>query len=119
MVGWMGNVQLYPIRAIAPDDLVAVISKMENVSIVSGPHKFRADAILDGVRVKRGNVVALVQFPTATGLRHGFSSINISTQWLGPGGDAFVRDLAEAMQSRFGDRAATVKIVPMINDGGP
>ena len=113
--------QLHPIRAIAPDDVVTVISKMKNVSIVSGPpKKFRAeDAVVEGVRVKRGSVVAIVMFPTANGLLRGFSSINVSTQWLGPGGEAFVRDLAEAMQNRFGDPAATVKIAPIINDSGP
>jgi len=74
--------------------------------------------------VKRGNVVAAVVFPTFTVVKSHSSfksvaTITILTNSRSAAGEAFVKDLADAPQRKFGDWSVSPRVERLINDSGP
>jgi hypothetical protein len=70
------------------------------------------------VTVRRGNVVAFVRFPNRI-RRRDSDAINIDTASRSATGKAFVKDLADALQIRFGLSGVRPLVEPDISDGGP
>ena len=96
---------------------MAVVGKMKGVSIVSPPSKsLPPDTVLNGVQVKRGGVVAVVMFPTRTGLKNRLSSIVIGTQTESADGKTFVSELANNLQKKFGDPSRKPQTVRSVKD---
>jgi hypothetical protein len=118
-VGWESYVYLRHTRSVPPNAVVAVVGKMNGVSIVSPPTKnLPPDTVLNSVQVKRGEVVAVVMFPTRAGLKNRLSSIVIGTQTQSTEGKTFVSDLATKLQEKFGDPSRKPQIARSIKDHG-
>jgi hypothetical protein len=118
-VGWESYVYLRHTRSVPPNAVVAVVGKMNGVAIVSPPTKnLPPDTVLNSVQVKRGDVVAVVMFPTRAGLKNRLSSIVIGTQTQSAEGKTFVSDLAAKLQDKFGDPSRKPQIARSIKDHG-
>ena len=103
-VGWESTVHLRHNQNILPTGVVAAVNKMKNVAVVSPAAKnLPADTVLQNIQVKRKDVVAIVMFPTAAGLKQQVTSIIIGTQSSSGDGKAFVKDLADTLQKKYGD----------------
>jgi hypothetical protein len=111
-VGWESTVHLRPNKNILPTGVVAVVSKMKNVAVVSPAAKnLPADSVLQSIQVKRQDVVAIVMFPTAAGLKDQVTSIIIGTQSKSLDGKAFVKDLSDTLQKKYGDSSTPPRAV--------
>jgi hypothetical protein len=116
-VGWESYVYLRHTRSVPPNAVVAVVGKMNGVAIVSPPTKnLPPDTVLNSVQVKRGDVVAVVMFPTRAGLKNRLSSIVIGTQTQSAEGKTIVSDLAAKLQDKFGDPSRKPQIARSIKD---
>jgi hypothetical protein len=116
-VGWESYVYLRHTQGVPPNAVVAVVGKMKDVSIVSPPSKsLPPDTVLNSVQVKRGGVVAVVMFPTRTGLKNKLSSIVIGTQTESADGKTFVSELAHNLQKKFGDPSRKPQTVRSVKD---
>jgi hypothetical protein len=112
-------VYLRQTHSVPPNAVVAVVGKMKGVSVVSPPQKnLSPDTVLNSVQVKRGNVVAVVMFPTRAGLKSRLSSIVIGTQTQSADGKDFINDLVDNLQKKFGDPARQPKIVRSVENAG-
>jgi hypothetical protein len=118
-VGWESYVYLHKTQSVPPHAVVAVVGKMKGVSIVSPPQKnLSSDTVLNSVQVKRGNVVAVVMFPTRAGLKNRLTSIVIGTQTQSADGRDFIKELADLLQKRFGDPSRQPKTVRSVDYAG-
>jgi hypothetical protein len=118
-VGWESHVYLRHNQNVPSSSLVAVVGKMKGVSVVSLPPKnLPADTVLNSMQVKRGDVIAVVMFPTRAGLKSRLSSIVIGTQSQSPDGRTFVKDLADKLQKKFGDPSKSPQVVRSVNESG-
>jgi hypothetical protein len=118
-VGWESYVYLRHNPSVPPNAVVAVVGKINGVSIVSPPaEKLPPDTVLNSVQVKRGDIVAVVMFPTRAGLKNRLSSIVIGTQMQSAEGKTFVSDLASKLQARFGDPSRKPEIARSVKDHG-
>ena len=92
---------------------------MKGVSVVSSPPKnLPADTVLNSMQVKRGDVIAVLMFPTRAGLKSHLSSIVIGTQSQSPDGRTFVKDVADKLQKKFGDPSKSPQVVRSIKEAG-
>ena len=92
---------------------------MKDVSVVSPPPKnLPADSVLNSMQVKRGDVIAIVMFPTRAGLKSRLSSIVIGTQAQSVDGKTFVKDLADKLQKKFGDPSKSPQVVRSVKEAG-
>jgi hypothetical protein len=125
MIGWQSNVYIRPVRSVTPEDIAAVASGMKAVSVITTPPKNLSVTSADiSFEVKRGNVVAVVTFPTFTVVKYdsaykSVATINISTYSRSAASKAFVKDLADALQHKFGDPSFVPPVERLVNDGGP
>jgi len=104
---------------VPPNAVVAVVGKIKGVSVVSPPQKnLPPDTVLNSVQVKRGDVVAVVMFPTHAGLKSRLSSIVIGTQTQSANGKEFVDELADNLQKKFGDPSRKPKTVRSVDYAG-
>jgi len=111
-VGWESTVHLRHNKNILPTGVVAVVSKMKNVAVVSPAAKnLPADSVLQSIQVKRKDVVAIVMFPTAAGLKDQVTSIIIGTQSKSLDGKDFVKDLTDTLQQKYGDSSTPPRAV--------
>ena len=118
-VGWESHVYLRHDQNVASNSLVAVVGKMKNVAVVSPPPKnLPADSVLNSMQVKRGEVIAVVMFPTRAGLKSRLSSIVIGTQSQSADGRTFVKDLADKLQKKFGDPSKSPQVVRSVKEAG-
>ena len=118
-VGWESHVYLRHNQHVASNSLVAVVGKMKNVAVVSpAPKNLPADSVLNSMQVKRGEVIAVVMFPTRAGLKSRFSSIVIGTQTQSADGKVFVKDLADNLQKKFGDPSKSPQVVRSVKEAG-
>ena len=105
--------------SVPPNAVLAVVGKIKGVSIVSPPaKKLPPDTVLNSVQVKRGEIVAVVMFPTRAGLKNRLSSIVIGTQTQSADGKTFVSDLAAKLQARFGNPSRKPEIARSVKDHG-
>lgn len=110
---------LRPGKRVPGGEVVAVVTKMKGVSVVSPPPKQPPqDSALEGIQVKRGDVVAIVMFPTPIGLKQKVFSIIVGTQSQSADGKAFVQDLANTLQKKYGDSAHPPGSVKAVRRGG-
>ena len=92
---------------------------MKNVAVVSPPPKnLPADSVLNSMQVKRGEVIAVVMFPTRAGLKSRLSSIVIGTQSQSADGRTLVKDLADKLQKKFGDPSKSPQVVRSVKEAG-
>jgi|GEM_PF-3241410 hypothetical protein len=118
-VGWESYVYLHQTQSVPPNAVVAVVGKIKGVSVVSPPQKnLPPDTVLNSVQVKRGDVVAVVMFPTHAGLKSRLSSIVIGTQTQSANGKEFVDELADNLQKKFGDPSRKPKTVRSVDYAG-
>lgn len=111
-VGWESTVHLRHNQNILPTGVVAVITKMKNVAVVSPAAKnLPAGTVLQNIQVKRSDVVAIVMFPTAAGLKQQLTSIIIGTQSNSIDGKDFVKDLTDTLQKKYGDSSTPPRAV--------
>lgn len=107
------------LRPVLPGEIVAAVSGINGLSVVSAPPKHLSEgAVSERIDVRRGKIVAYVLFPTPLG-RKGSYTINIGTFSRSAEGKTFVKDLADALQEKFGPPSFVPQIEPIINDGGP
>jgi hypothetical protein len=69
--------------------------------------------------VKRNDVVAIVMFPTAAGLKQQVTSIIIGTQSKSVDGKDFVKDLTDTLQKKYGDSSTPPQAVRSMNQPQP
>jgi hypothetical protein len=118
-LGWVGTVDVVSLEPLQTGEIVAAISGMNGVSISGLPLRHVPEGWLyESIGVTRGNVVAFIRFPTPLG-RKSSDAISIDTSLRSADGKAFVRDLADALQKRFGNSAVRPRVEPLVNDGGP
>jgi hypothetical protein len=111
-VGWESHVYLRYKQNVPSSAVVAVVGKMKGVSVVSPPAKnLPPDTVLNNVQVKRGDVIAVVMFPTRAGLKSRLSSIVVGTQTQSAEGKTFVKDLADGLQKKFGEPSKSPQVV--------
>lgn len=85
---------------------------MKDVAVVSSEAKnLPADSTLQSIQVKRKDVVAIVMFPTAAGLKQQVSSIIVGTQSKSLDGKEFVKDLTDALHKKYGDSSTPPRAV--------
>ena len=118
-VGWESHVYLRHNQNVPSNSVVAVVGKMKDVSVVSPPPKnLPADSVLNSMQVKRGEVIAVVMFPTRAGLKSRLSSIVIGTQSQSVDGKTFVKDLADKIQRKFGDPSKSPQVIRSVKEAG-
>ena len=118
-VGWESHVYLRHKENVPSGAVVAVVGKIKGVSVVSPPAKnLPPDTILNNVQVKRGDVIAVVMFPTRAGLKNRLSSIVIGTQTQSAEGKTFVKDLADSLQKKFGEPSKSPQVVRSVKEAG-
>jgi len=118
-VGWESHVYLRHNQNVPSGAVVAVVGKMKGVSVVSPPAKnLSADTVLNNVQVKRGDVIAVVMFPTRAGLKSRLSSIVVGTQAQSAEGKTFVKDLADKLQNKFGEPSKSPQVVRSVKEAG-
>jgi hypothetical protein len=118
-VGWESHVYLRHNQNVPSSAVVAVIGKMKGVSVVSPPDKnLPLDTVLNNVQVKRGDVIAVVMFPTRAGLESRLSSIVVGTQTQSAEGKTFVKDLADKLQNKFGEPSKSPQVVRSVREAG-
>src|ERR1700759_2808444 len=101
-VGWESHVYLRHNQNVPPNSVVAVVGKMKGVAVVSPPAKnLPADTVLNNVQVKRGDIIAVVMFPTQAGLKSRLSSIVVGTQTQSGESKTLVKELAYNVQNKF------------------
>ena len=111
-VGWESTVHLRHNQKILPTGVVAAVSKMKDVAVVSpAAENLPADSVLQNIQVKRKDVVAIVMFPTAAGLKQQMTSIIIGTQSKSSDGKDFVKDLTDTLQKKYGDSSTPPQAV--------
>ena len=119
-IGWETKVSLRQTNHLPAGGVVAVVKRIKGVTVVSPPPKQPPqDNDFEGLQVKRGDVVAIVMFPTPVGLKQKASSIIVATQSQSAGGKAFVKDLADALHKKYGDTARPRADVKAVRGGGP
>ena len=119
-VGWESTVHLRQKQNILPTGVVAAVSKMKNVAVVSPAAKnLPAGTVLQNIQVKRQDVVAIVMFPTAAGLKQQVTSIIIGTQSKSVDGKDFVKDLTDTLQKKYGDSSTPLQAVRSLNQPQP
>src|ERR1700747_3877379 len=102
-VGWESHVYLRHNQNVPPNAVVAVVGKMKGVAVVSPPAKnLPPDTVLNNVEVKRGDVIAVVMFPTRAGLKNRLSSIVVGPQTPSAEGTTFVKALADSQHTKLG-----------------
>jgi hypothetical protein len=118
-VGWESHVYLRHKENVPSGALVAVVGKMKGVSVVSPPAKNSPpDTVLNNVEVKRGDVIAVVMFPTRAGLKNRLSSIVVGTQTQSAEGKTFVEDLADNLQKKFGEPSKSPQVIRSVKESG-
>jgi hypothetical protein len=118
-VGWESHVYLRHNQNVPSSAVVAVVGKMKGVSVVSPPDKnLPLDTVLNNVQVKRGDVIAVVMFPTRAGLESRLSSIVVGTQTQSAEGKTFVKDLADKLQNKFGEPSKSPQVVRSVREAG-
>lgn len=118
-VGWESHVYLRHKQNVPSGAVVAVVGKMKGVSVVSPPSKnLPPDTVLNNVQVKRGDVIAVVMFPTPAGLKSRLSSIVVGTQTQSAEGKTFVKDLADNLQRKFGEPSKSPQVVRSVKEAG-
>jgi len=118
-VGWESHVYLRHNQNVPPNSVVAAVGKMNGVSVVSPPAKnLPPDTVLNNVQVKRGDVIAVVMFPTRAGLKSRLSSIVVGTQTQSVEGKAFVKELADKLQKKFGEPSKSPQVVRSVKESG-
>ena len=119
-VGWESTVHLRHNQNILPTGVVAAIRKMKNVSVVSPLAKnLSADTVLQNIQVKRKDVVAIVMFPTAAGLKQQVTSIMIGTQSKSVDGKVLVKDLTDTLEKKYGDSSTPPRAVRSMSQPEP
>ena len=76
------------------------------------------DTVLNNVQVKRGDVIAVVMFPTRAGLKSRLSSIVVGTQTQSVEGKTFVKDLADGLQKKFDEPSKSPQVVRSVKEAG-
>ena len=118
-VGWESHVYLRHNQNVPPNAVVAVVGKMKGVAVLSSPAKnLPADTVLNNVQVKRGDVIAVVMFPTRAGFKSRLSSIVVGTQTQSVEGKSFVKDLADNLQKKFGEPSKSPQVVRSVKEAG-
>jgi hypothetical protein len=114
-VGWESTVHLRHNQNILPTGVVAAVNKMKNVAVVSPAKNLPADTVLQNIQVKRKDIVAIVMFPTAAGLKQQLTSIMIGTESKSADGKDFVKDLTDTLQKKYGDSSTPPRAVRSMN----
>ena len=118
-VGWESHVYLRHNQNVPPNAVVAVVGKMKGVAVVSPPAKnLPADTVLNNVQVKRGDIIAVVMFPTQAGLKSRLSSIVVGTQTQSAEGKTFVKELADKLQKKFGEPSKSPQVIRSVKESG-
>jgi hypothetical protein len=118
-VGWESHVYIRHKENVPAGAVVAVVGKMKGVSVVSPPAiNLPPDTVLNNVQVKRGDVIAVVMFPTRAGLKSRLSSIVVGTQTQSAEGKTFVKDLADSLQKKFGEPSKSPQVVRSVKEAG-
>ena len=111
--GWVSAVEVDSRQPLRPGEIVAVIRGMNGVSIVGLPRRHLPEGYkYDTITVRRGNVVAVISFRTLLGRK---TSDNIGIDASSPDGRALVRDLADALQRKFGKSAVRPHVEAEVN----
>jgi hypothetical protein len=117
-VGWESHVYLRHNQNVPSGSVVAVVGKMKGVAVVSPPAKnLPPDTVVNNVQVKRGDVIAVVVFPTRAGLKSRLSSIIVGTQTQSVDGKNFVKELADKLQKKFGEPSKSPQVVRSVKEG--
>ena len=118
-MGWESHVYLHHNQNVPPNSVVTVVGKMKGVSVVSPPAKnLPPDTVLNNVQVKRGDIIAVVMFPTLAGLKSRLSSIVVGTQTQSTEGKTFVKELADKLQKKFGEPSKSPQVVRSVKEAG-
>jgi len=118
-VGWESHVYLRHNQDVPSGTVVSVVGKMKGVSVVSPPARnLPPDSVLNNIQVKRGDVIAVVMFPTRAGLKNRLSSIVVGTQSQSADGKIFVKELANKLQKKFGDPSKSPQVVRSVKESG-
>ena len=116
-VGWESHIYLRHNQDVPPNSVVSVVGKMKGVSVVSPPAKdLPPDSVLNNLQVKRGDVIAVVMFPTRAGLKSRLSSIVVGTPSQSADGRTFIKDLADKLQKKFGDPSKLPQVVRSVKE---
>ncbi|MFY9985129.1 MAG: hypothetical protein WAK31_10235 [Chthoniobacterales bacterium] len=119
MLGWRSGVNVLRLEPLGRGEVIAVVSRLNGVSVDSLPPKgLPQGGNWRRINVRRGNVVALVSFPTPEARKY-FYDISIDTSSRSAEGKTFVKDLADALQKKFGDPSVVPQVERIVNDGGP
>jgi hypothetical protein len=117
--GWESHVYLRRNQGVPSNSVVSVVGKMKGVSVVSPPSKgLPPDSVLNNLQVKRGDVIAVVMFPTRAGLKSQLSSIVVGTASQSADGRTFIKDLAGKLQRKFGDPSKSPQVVRSVKAAG-
>ncbi|MBV8274965.1 MAG: hypothetical protein JO170_06870 [Verrucomicrobia bacterium] len=118
-VGWESHVYLRHNENVPSTAVVGVVGKIKGVSVVSPPAKnLPPDTVLNNIQVKRGDVIAVVMFPTRVGLKSRLSSIVVGTQSQSADGKIFVKELADKLQKRFGEPSKSPQVTRSVRETG-